>query len=159
MIDPYLFHPISSIPSPPSHLLHLLSSYSISSRFIAAPSCDSSSLHYYFFTFHIFTKELIRSKGEESSRNAEFEKNNGAFCSQYVDDMKVREKAVTKKHESADSYRLKGMYVQYCRMCDKTSYNRQRDDMINDFTEKRSADKVKSREEKNIREKILRTII
>ena len=75
-------------------------------------------------TFHFFTKELIRSKGEESSRNAEFEKNNGAFCSQYADDMKVREKAVTKKHESADSYRLKGMYIQYCRMCDETRYKR-----------------------------------
>ena len=93
------------------------------------------------FTFHSFTKELIRSKGEESSRNAEFEKNNEAFCSQYVDDMKVREMAVTKKHESADSYRLKGMYVLYCSMCDKTSYRRQQDDMIDDIIEKQKMKK------------------
>ena len=68
----------------------------------------------------------MRSKGEESSRNAEFEKNNGAFCSQYVDDMKVREKAVTKKHESAESFRLKGTYVRCRCIFRKASYGRNR---------------------------------
>ena len=51
-----------------------------------------------------------RLKSEEIVRNNEFERNNGDFCNQYLDDMKVREKAVKKKTASADSYRLKGSF-------------------------------------------------
>ena len=55
-------------------------------------------------------QDTERLKNEETVRNTEFEKNNGEFCNQYLDDMKVREKAVKKKQDSAESYRLKGAY-------------------------------------------------
>ena len=56
-------------------------------------------------------------------RNTEFEKNNGDFCNQYLDDMKVREKAVKKKQDSAESNRLKGKYARSMILCYQWSYS------------------------------------
>jgi hypothetical protein len=55
-----------------------------------------------------FQEDTERKTEEERIRNNEFEKNNGEFCNQYLDDMKVREKAQLKKSESAEACRLKG---------------------------------------------------
>ena len=62
-------------------------------------------------------QDTDRLKIEETVRNTEFEKNNGDFCNQYLDDMKVREKAVKKKQDSAESNRLKGKYVRSMILC------------------------------------------
>lgn len=48
------------------------------------------------------------TKKKESVANAEFEKNNADFCSEFLSDVEKRNKAVAKKRDSADALRLRG---------------------------------------------------
>lgn len=53
-------------------------------------------------------EEEERRLQEEKRKNEEFEKNNAEFCSQFMEDMKDREKSMQKKKDTAETYRLKG---------------------------------------------------
>lgn len=52
-------------------------------------------------------KKRLDDEAEEA-RNKEFEKNNPEFCNNFLDDIEKRNKALSKKKESAEEYRNKG---------------------------------------------------